>query len=403
MNVLLRALRFAAFAALLLLVACTGTSSFQAPRLLITTFGTGSTASVALVVDNGPQGSGDRLEFLPASVRLLAGQAVALDFRDRAGLRDEVVLLLNEGANQFSLEFLNTAAIDPAAPGAFARSREPLPLNALLAAVAADLTNLCLTEVQVTRDGRYAALLNGGVAAAGPACPASVTDAPELFIVDLTGVDAALSISPSAELLPVRPYLDQAILDDEDQLFYLVGGIGSSAELWSVPLPPSASLPDGALVGTFSGSGSNFPLDLSAGPEGMLALRTASIQLLLEDGQNVTAATPATPVRFIRDPYVTELQQVLVLRSAGYSVHRNAADSTPVTGSLSGVTDATVDPERLYAYFLSAGVISIVDILDLSDSDGAASPRPVTSRIPELTAPAGLISWIASALPVASP
>jgi hypothetical protein len=392
----------------LLLAACTGTSSVQAPRLLIATFGSGSQSRVALVLDNGPQQPGaplDRLEFLVDSLRPLAGQAVALDFVDRAGARNELVLLLHEGASQYSLAFLNTAGIDPAAPAAFEPSRQPFPLNAALASLT-DPASLCLTDVQVTHDGRFAVLLNGGSAAVGPACPDSVTAAPELFLVDLTGVSPVASINPTADLLAVRPFLDQAVRATGDQLFYLVGAIQSAAELRSVALPPPAGSPDGILVGMF-GSGNTYPLDLAARgrEEGMLALRSSSIELLLPDGRNVPAATPATPVRFIRDPYVNELRQVLVLRSGGYSVHRDPADAKPVTGTISGVTGATVDPDRDYAYFLSAGAITVLDILDLGDSaDPDASGRdPSRFRVPELASPAGLIDWIPAAVPAPVP
>lgn len=392
----------------LLLAACTGTSSPQSPRLLVTTYGSGSGSRVALVLDNGPQQQGaplDRLEFLADSARPLAGQAVALDFVDRAGARNELVLLLHEGAGQYSLAFLNTAGIDPAAPAAFAPSRQPLPLNAALAGLT-DPASLCLTDVQVTHDGRFAVLLEGGSAAAGPACPDSVTAAPELFLVDLTGVTPPVSINPTADLLAVRPFLDQAVLDTEDQLFYLVGAVQPAAQLWSVSLPLPAFPSDGSPVGTFSG-GSSYPLDLAARgrEEGMLALRSTSIELLLPDGRNVAAATPATPVRFIRDPYVNELRQVLVLRSGGYSVHRDPADANPVTGTVSGVTGAAVDPDRDYVYFLSAGTITILDILDLGDSadPDASSRRPLPFRVPELESPAGLIDWIPAVLPAPVP
>jgi hypothetical protein len=384
---------------LLLLAGCTGTSSQQAPRLLTVTYGTGADSRVALVRDNGTASGTARLEFLPASVRPLEGRAVALDIVDRAGSRSELVLLLHRGGNGYSLAFMNVEGIDPEAPAAFAPSRTGLDLTAALAGVAADPAALCLTAVQVTGTGSHAALLNGG-----PGCDAGVTAAPELFIVDLTGGDGPLSIAASAELLPVQPFIRQSTVADENELFFLIGGPGSNAELWSTPLPPDSVFPQGVAAGTFSGGGSSgYPLDIAAGSEGLaaLALRSASLDLLLPDGTSRQVATPATARRFIRDPFDTELEQVLVLRTSGFSVHRDATDSRPFTGNLTAVTDAAVDPERLYVYFLSPGMIRILDILDLpaAATPDQGSGRLASNPVAELLAPAGLISWVPAAVP----
>jgi hypothetical protein len=389
-------LRALALAALLLLAACTGTSSLQAPRLLVVTFGTETDARVALVRDDGPAGAAaERLAFLADSVRSLPGRALALDVVDRANQRSELLLLLRSGGD-FSLAFLNLQDIDPAAPAAFARSRPDLALNPLLAGTATDVANLCLTDVQVTQDGRFVTLLNGG-----PGCPDSVSDAPELFIVDLDGMDLALSLAPSNELLAVRPFIGQDGGTDGDQLYYLVGATGWSAELWRTPLPPLPGSPRGEAVGLFAaGSSSDFPRDLARGADGMLALRSGSVSLLPPEGASRQVPTPATPVSFIRDPFGTELEQVLVLRTAGFSVHRTAADANPFTGPLPAVSGATVDPERLYVYFLSAGAIRILDILELPATSDLNGERLRSHRVSELQAPTGLITWIASAPPL---
>lgn len=388
---------------LLLLVACTGTMSLQAPRLLVVTYASDTDGLVALVRDNGPSNERipPRLEFLAETATPLAGRAVAADLTNRAGARKELVLLIERGAAQYALAFFNTDNLNPLDPVRFERSSDDLELTPLLAEVAVDIDAFCLTALQVSHDARFVALLNGG-----GSCPAEVSDAPELFILDLEEGSAA-SISKTRDLLPVRPYLQQGYStgSEDSRLFYLVGSTGESAQLWSTPLPlPSVggSTADGTPGGTFSG-GSSYR-DLAPSVAGMLALRSDSVNILPPEGStSKPLTTKPAAVQFVRDPYGDELTQILVLHDgpqAGLSVHRTDTDASPANARASDATSATVDSERLYAYLLQPGQISIVDLYDVIDDPSNKLLRPGIFRFDELAdVTPGLITWVPAALP----
>lgn len=387
---------------LVLLVACTGTTSLQAPRLLIVTYGSGTDGSVALIRENGPSGTSTppRLEFLAGTVIPLAGQAVAADLADRTGARAELVLLIERSAGQYALAFFNTDDLNPLDPTGFQRSSPDLELAPLLADAAVDPGAICLTALQVSADARFVALLNGG-----GACPAGISDAPELFVVD-RDENSVASLSKSRDLLPVRPYLNQEFSSDsaEGRLFYLVGAPSGNAELWSTSLPlAEGAAADGETESVFS-SGSSSPLrDLAESAAGLLALRRDSIDVLPPEGNVRPLATRPVATQFVRDPYGTDLTQILVLHDgpdAGLSVHRSDVDAAPANAKASSVSSATVDPERLYVYLLQAGGIRIVDLYDLIDEPSLKVLEPRWFPLADLAGSTpGLITWVPAALP----
>lgn len=384
------------------LVACTGTTSLQAPRLLIVTYGSDSGGSVALVRENGPGNTltPPRLEFLAETATPLTGQAVAADLADRGGARDELVLLVERSVGQYALAFFNTGDLNPLDPAGFQRSSDDLELTPLLAEAASDLAAVCLTALQVSSDARFVALLNGG-----GSCPSAISDAPELFVLD-RDENSVESLSKSRDLLPVRPYLQQDFDSDggDGRLFYLVGTSSTNAELWSTSLPlAEGGAAEGSPEGAFSSDSSSSLRDLAGSAAGLLALRRDSIDILPPEGSTRKLATEPTATQFVRDPYGDELRQILVLHDgpeAGLSVHRSESDAAPANAKARGVTSATVDPERLYSYLFQAGQISIVDLYEVIDSPETKLLRVNTFRIDALADETpGLITWVPAALP----
>ncbi len=371
----------------LTLTACTGTSSPQAPRLLVVTHGGASGDAVSLVADYGP-GEAERLEFLAGTSIELNGEAIALDVLDRAGERDGVAILVERGSGDYAAVMLSTAGIDAQAPSAF-RITDEFDLTALLAAGGHDVSELCLRGIQVSREGDRLALLD-----VPEECPAA-TQAPGLFVVDVN-TSVTTTFADTEQLLPTSPWLDQGLFGSGETLHYLVGvpgGAGVSSidmeDLSGSDGPPRA-LP---------GLGSTVPLDL--GPvAGSLAAITADRLSHVPLASGAAAAGSfalSNAARLVEDPYGNDLVSVQVIEGSNLAVYPGLGAAGKETVSLgAGIADVVIDGDRLWLYALRSGGITIVDMLD------AASPAGRRENLPELTSPR-LITWVPGVLPPPDP
>lgn len=378
--------RLAWLGLLVLLVACTGTQSVQAPILLFVTHSEGGVHRAALIED--AQFSDPRFTYLQDTETVLAGAPVDFDVVDRAGSRSQIVLLLETGANDYQAAWFTTDGIVADTAAELAEARAATDLTGSLAGVLSDPADLCLTHIQTTHDGELLALLNEPGAGN---CASSVAS-PSVFLVAADG-EFIRELATSQSLLPSGLYIRQATGDQEDFLFVLDEGVGA-ARLNELELP------DGALdAGTEFASGSDIPVPLDFGytngnfvviqPDYLYVHGQARVSLSPSSGNN----------RLIADPYGDQLPALLVLRtgSSGQLHVAVAGAATETVTNLGNVSSGTVEPVQQWAYLLTTTGITTVDLMEIIEQFGNANPVS-RATIPEIGAP-GLITWFQGLLP----
>lgn len=388
---------------LLLLAGCTGTQSPQAPRLLFVTHELAGEFIAALIrEDRQAPSTGERLDYLEASERVLPGEPRAMDMVDRAGSRSQVVLLLEEAANDYSALWLDVQDIEPGNVTSLAELRY-LELTPLLLPLLAEPSELCLSDLQVNRTGDVLGLFNDP-----QLCGGSVTDAQAgVFIVDVAALEAR-SLAASDPLVSAGVFIRQGQPgSDSDLLHFLDEGVGS-VRLNSVELPDGAVIP-GTQAPFASGSDNPEPGQLTFSDAAFIARQPAQLQLL-KDGSTSSISLPSgrRADLVIADPAGDYLQALLVLqRSPGrLFVYGSGESSEPSELTVSsGVSDASVDPYGLWVYVLRSGGVDIVDLLGVLEGTGT-SPAQAVSRFslpPGTLGTPGFISWVDGVLPPPEP
>jgi len=382
------AARLAALALLAALASCTGTTEPRPPTLLVVGFEAAGGPTLALVEDAGPTaaagGATTRLRFVAGSERPLLGWAVGIDIEDREGTRPNAWVLTRTapagGAVDSWLQRFEIEGIDPAAPTAFL---EDLDRRVPLSGAGGVLTSddlpghaACPRAVQVSRAGRWAVVLDdpaecgfGGFAVQ--------------WLVDTEGASAQ-PLRVTGDVLAASPVTDQ--LGTEERAYFLIGAPGD-AQVFATDFAAPAGWYRQARLGD---SGSIF--DLAANGTllvGLSANRLSSLDL-------ADPAAPTTPgtldvsatssSRLVTDPFGATTE-VFVLGSGRVGVHRSAA-----SGQLARIyVDAaagTIDPVNRYAYLLSPGAVTLVDLLSGPDEFDTPLNYAAVS-VPELTLPTG--------------
>ncbi len=373
---------------LLLLAACTGTQSVQAPILLFVTHSEGGVHRAALVED--AQFSEPRFTYLADTETVLDGAPVDFDVVDRAGARSEIVLLLETGPNDYGAVWLDTEGIVPDTAGELAKARPPVDLTAVLTPEVNDPADLCLTHVQTTHDGGLLALLNNPGAGS---CPSSVAS-PSIFLVGADG-EFVGELATTRSLLPAGLFIRQETDDGRDFLNVLDEGVGA-ARLNEAELP-NGVLSEGSEFAR--GSDEPVPLDFTYTNGAFVVIQR---DFIYTHGQESRITLPSSANnRIIADPYGNQLQALLVLQTgsgAQLNVFMAGGESQTVTG-LGTVSSGTVEPVQQWAYLLTTAGITTVDLMEVIEQFGNA--RPVNrSSIPEIGTP-GLITWFQGLLPAA--
>ena len=382
-------MRRVAWAALLLsgLVACTGTSSPQPPRLLFVTHGTGPYLAALVEDDLAAQ---PRFSYLADSEVTLPGEPLAMDVTDRAGARDRVVLLLETGSHAYSAAWFDVEGIDPDAVTALAP--DVLALGPLLAPELDDPNDLCLKDMQVGRTGELLALLNV------PAdCSGSIAS-PSILLLD-TSDSTVTTLAATVPLLESGLYVRQGDSATGDELYWLEGGAGQA-------IIEGYRLPDGPALGDSgrfaAGSDLPVPLQLTFTAGSFAALQPGRLHLY-GDAATSLALSPSTAGSLIADPFGDELQALLVLHdgsSPSLFVHENGGDANPTEVELPGsVAHGSVDPLQMWVYFTRPGGLVLVDLIEVLD-EAAADPKGVRHTIGGL-GEAGFITWLEGVLPPA--
>jgi hypothetical protein len=378
--------RLIAPALLLMLAACTGTFELRPPILLAVTFDDGA-PQVALIRDNfatTSAGTPRELTFLDTSRRPLPAPAVAIDVVDRAGDRPTLTVLSRETAAPFRghLSGFDLAGIDPADPTAFAEDADySRDLTDLLRnqPELADDAEYCLVDLQISRSGRYLALLEDRTV-----CGAE--DVTALYVVDLD--DDSLVIAVDTEpLVAAGLYLDQG----DDTLHFVVEGVGN-AGLERITLGSG----DRTVVADITGQ-EQVDVGRVAAPPGaegvrLVALSSDSFQAINDDlspaevGPELSTEVGARAL--IADPFELSAQ-LFILGASRFTVH-NSLDADGGRSASVAAGGGTFQPEELFVYLASETRIYIFDAL-VDDGDGPPSLAPFS--LPELITP-GPVTWL---------
>lgn len=380
----------ALLAAALLLAACTGTSEPRPPTLLVVGVEAAGTPALILVedvTDSAPAGD-PRLEVLPGSTRNLQAPAIAFDLEDRGLDREALWVLTREvadvgGAAQVRafLQRFTVDDIDPAAPGAFTEDvgarvvlSEPGG-GGVLDGLSLTSPVTCPSAVQVDRGGSLAVVLDDP-----GACGSA--DHPELWLVPLSGAEQPRALQGTNDLAPLPAYLDQR--PDDQRLYFLVDAI-STTHVYVDRLDESPSARVNEL---------NVPeqaaelVDLRGAGDAIVVLSREDL-LTLNTAEPTAAErtdTRVDAVALVTDPTgaVTEL---LVLDEFVTSFHENPQDAGIDTANR-GLVAAVIDPVTRFAYGVSEGSITILDLL--TGADSGQPFRTYTEPLAVLTLPEAL-------------
>lgn len=210
-------------ATLLALTACTGTGEEGTPILLVVGYqsdAAGAAGKVGLVRSTfGVPGAARELS-LTAS-RNLPAAPIAYDVTDRSNDRNELVVL-SRGASPAPdapafLSFFNLAGIGSRNLKAFKPMRPEVALSAAdLDLSAPDLPlepQFCPVDVQVSRTGRYAALLHDGA-------PCGISGFAAVDVLDLGASPVKLLERLDVQIEPAGFYLAQSGADAPDSLYF---------------------------------------------------------------------------------------------------------------------------------------------------------------------------------------
>lgn len=397
-------------AALAVLAACTGTSEPRPPTLLLVGIEAAGTPRLLLVEDvtaTAPPGS-PRLTVVPGGARDLQAPAVALDFENRAGAREAAWVLTRRivdgaGGPEVSayLQRFEVHDIDPLSPTAFSEdvpARITLTLpggGGVLDGLSLTSPATCPTAVQVSRDGRLAAVLDDP-----SVC--GLSDHSELWLIDTTGTEPPRALEDNNQLVAAGVYLDQR--PDDERLYFLIDAI-SNTHVYVDDLDgtPSYRLPQAVLPRR----GIDL-LEVKGSGDALIALTATelvSIDLAQPSVAAVISSTLSTgAARVQADPWGVA-PDVIVLGTSRTAVHETLADADPDTTGFTAVA-VTIDPVIYFAYGVSEGRIVIIDLL--TGGSSGESLRVHGEQLTAITLPDGpagpeslsVISWIRALAPL---
>lgn len=407
---------------------CTGTSENVPPLLLA--IGRQDPANPAvsqmvLVEDNFP--GQPRFSVLTSSERPLPYPAVASDVVDRAGTRSAMVVLTRQlvgTAPASALVVFQLSRIHPTTPTAFHETNRVQLTGGTNPVFNNSSGPWCFSHITVSKDGRYAYLIDDPNACAST----PTTGSPGLSVpIRLFQVDMQSSTGNPTEIVqsPIQP---TAPLDDQnatqETLYFLVNAV-NNAQLYSVPVPfiPSQDRPS-TIGTTFEGNdqlalrsnGDELITVTNSDPYGTPANVSSNLESLALPLGGVAAKVAAVngARTLAMDP--TGFTQSVVV--AGYnqsSVYATPTDKSPAeTPSYYGLTGvaAAIDPTNAFGYVLDDGRIVLLD-LSAATSSGerwywaypyAQDPSPPSSALQLPKDAAGryvtALAWARSQIPV---
>jgi hypothetical protein len=369
--------------ALFALVGCTGTFEERPPTLLVVGFGAEGSGEVGLI-DTRLFDAGVPPEERVVTVRRALvdrSQPLAFDVVDRTGDRSELVVLSRRGENYY-LSFFNLRDIDPDDPAAFAENTaRRVDLSAL-----GSEEPLCPRALQISRTGRYAALLNDNQRAG---CAAS----PALSIVDLQQ-QAVTNVS-----VPGQPIIRTAfhLAQEADALYFLSEQAGD-AVLRRLEVSAPASPSEGFAIPLPSGQ--REVRDLAPVRDALVVLRNSTFVAVrdferdasLDDVDLEGGRSTVTNAQHLVADDFRILPNVMILSGSQFAVHLTVSDDDESTTSLSSAVGGTVDFNQ-FAFLLAPQRVHVFDPLEF---DGSGAPRVTAFTFDALQQPA-FITWTLAA------
>ncbi len=380
---------------LLLLTGCTGTPNEEIPILLI----------AAIDGNDGPQlllfedklNSTIRFPLVDKAARDLSAPAVAFDFTDRNNRRDQLFVLTRDGENVISetsksyIEIFDTLAIDPATPAKFKKTRS-IDLSTI-----PDLPKpFCPTQIQLTRDGRYAVIFSEITV-----CGLS-DDKRRIVIIDISQTTLEkllLSIIPPR----IQGFAEAGIFLDQsnDSLYFVENGVGD-VDLLRLD---QNSFDD--VTSTNKQLPSNLKQqvnkeDVIRGTSFFQINRIGSGFVLLDDNKythisdttqsaTVTQITTTARSRQMITDTSGEYKQLFILGENGLTIHfdANKTDSAKTSERASSMTLNYVTD---FLYLADQNVIKVFDLFDLDQT--ITSLQIDSETVPTLTTRPTLLTWI---------
>ena len=358
-----------------LLSGCTGTVSDLPPLLLVVALVEANAPQIALVEDSflTAGATQQRLRFLETSRRALPEPAVDFDVVDRAGVRNELVVLSRSDTAPYPsfLDFFGLVGIDPDDPADFAASRQQIDLAALIGGA-----ELCPDEVGVDREGEVAVIFSDATHCSG-------ADSRAIYVIDLEDL-SVISAIDTEPLLEAGIHLDQEL----NRVLFLVDKIGST-ELKAIELPDEGTR---RLSDEIEGTDA---VDLGPAGGQLLVLSDDSFQSVDLSTSPATLADPeqtsAGATTLARSPG-NLVSEVVILTGSDLIVHPSLGSETERVSCDSSAEDAVIAPApRDFAYLLESGGVQIFDLLTFpSETDCDQLFRFFS--VPELSSP-GPVTW----------
>ena len=395
-----------------LLGACTGTSESGVPTLLVVGYQTdptnGEEGRVGLVNDTfGDEGaSPDRLAFVEGSSRDLPATPIAYDITDRSNLRDTLVVLSRNNTAPGNLAFLslfNLSSVNPNDPTTFERLQER-PNDLALNADNLNTTNpdlplnlqFCPVDVQISEEGRYAALLHDG-----EPCNFLGFQAVDIIDLDPVGSDRPVLLERfNVQVVPASFYLRQEEAGAADNRLYYLTNVPTGVQINEVTLPgESASNPE---IITTPGPGETSDVrtvesiptdnqevedlglvfaqdDANVGDLALVTLFDESfvpIRNFANTGPNVTpaptrgerVATTEQSRQLITDDFF-QAENVYVLGQDEFAVHQNVTSEAEDTADIVAA-DAVYEPNNNFIFFVSNQTIRLFDPTQFQSDQG---------------------------------
>ena len=403
---------------LLSLAACTGTSESAVPVLLVVGYENAADEEGSLgLVEDTFNLSGDAREilFVPGSRRPLPAAPIAYDITGRSENRTTLVALSRDSAangNAAFLNFFNVDGIDPDNPAAFERTGlEELPLNgdALDTSEFPLNLNFCPVDVQVSSEGRYAALLHDGE-------PCGLQGFAAVDIVDLRATpDPRLLARFSVQIIPSRFFLQQERPDAPGNRLYFFEDDPAGVQVTEVTLPDEnannpeidtveggdnvqqvVDIPDdnqdavdlGVLQDT-SGENTTVPVLVALFEESFVTIRNYGGE---GDAPVASARVDTTEQsrQLITDDFL-ELNDVFVLGEDEFTVHQTITADAEEEADIVAA-DAVYDPNNRFVYFALNETVSLFDPTNF-DYEGDDDIEIDSFDVDEVTDPA-FITWI---------
>lgn len=366
---------------LVLASGCTGTVEDPIETLLIVGFTSEGRGQLALIENRILQDG--TLTWLTESVRDLPGLPLAADVVDRARERTALAVLSRDRDNP-RVSYLSTFNLRNLAPDrldGFAETREMIALNNLPGPQPAVI---CPTRLQVSSDGRFAAVLNQPSAcdATGDISISVIElDQDPRFVKHYEGMFALVA--------------NALVIDQAGDTLYFLEAVGASVQLKSLTLTD-------LVVRTVGG-----PAGLRAADVQDMGIVQNSLVVLGSDrfavysdyrsdpAEPAIVTTTATSRRLIGSDFA-DLERVIILGQDHFTVHQSVTRTAQPPATLRDYQSGTVEALNRLVFVVRSGRVAVFDELSYRED----IPALTTIPLPELTATApAFISWVAAAVP----